>query len=245
MRPQYPGMNPYLEAPFYWQSFHNELIFCIHEDLAAKLPSGYKSSVEQRLAIVPEDNYIRADISVTGHPVPASTAAGGAAVAERGAPTGIAGALSSELFEWFIEIRTVGKNRRVVAIIEVLSPSNKAAGTAGNREYRLKQKDLLCSDTHLLEIELLRAGAHTVAAPLQRLPPRDHWDYVVSLYRAPDRQHFPYWLIRLSDPLPEVQVPLIEPDHDVILDLQAAFDHAFRSGRYADDIDYSEPLPVS
>ena len=46
----------------------------------------------------------------------------------------------------------------------------------------------------------------------------------------------------LSDRLPEVCVPLLEGDEDTFLDLQAAFDHAFRAGRYAQMIDDSDPL---
>jgi hypothetical protein len=52
-------------------------------------------------------------------------------------------------------------------------------------------------------------------------------------------------MISLEDSLPEVQVPLLPGDSDIILDLQAAFDHAFRTGRYDEDIDYSQPLPTA
>ena len=76
-----------------------------------------------------------------------------------------------------------------------------------------------------------------------RVRSEDEWDYIVSLYCAPDRLHLPYRLIKVSEPLPEVQVPLLPGDADVIHDLQAAFEHAFRAGRYADDIDYSESPP--
>jgi hypothetical protein len=235
-------MNPYLEDPAYWLSFHNELIFCIHEQLSTLLPAGYRSSVEQRLAILPEENIIRGDVTVTARRRPPDQLSGGTAVAERGTPSGIA-IKSDDFYEWYVEIRTARSDRRVVTIIEVLSPSNKAGGTAGADAYRLRQRDILRSATHLIEIDLLRGGEHTVAAPSVQLPPRTDWDYCVSLYRAPDRNHFPYWLFKLSDPLPEVQVPLLPGDADVILDLQAAFDHAFRAGRYADDIDTTVAPP--
>jgi hypothetical protein len=241
MDKQFPGMDPYLESPDYWSSFHNELIFCVHEELSKQLPAGYKSKVEQRLAIVPDDNYIRADIAPTGRPAGGLKSDRGTSVAERGMPTDIAGTLDEEQFEWYTEIRTVRTNRRVVAVIELLSPSNKSAGSPGWKDYKQKQCNLLCSDTHLLEIDLLRFGTHTVSAPLTALPPRNEWDYIVSLYRAPDRSEFPYWLMRLEDRLPEVRVPLLSADPDVVLDLQAAFDHAYHTGRYADEIDYSVP----
>jgi len=243
MNPKYPGMNPYLEQPKYWQSFHNEFIFCLHEELGRVLPAGYRSSVEQRLAILPDVNYIRADIGISARPVVREALEGGTAVAERGAPTGMVGALSDEMLEWFIEISMSGGDRKVVAIIEVLSPSNKVAGSVSWKDYLQRQIEILRSDTHLMEIDLLRFGAHSVAAPLVKLPLRDQWDYIVSLYRAPDRTQFAYWLNKLSEPLLEVRVPLLPGDPDVILDLQAAFDHAFRSGRYADEFDYSQSPP--
>ncbi|MGH3577865.1 MAG: DUF4058 family protein, partial [Mycobacterium sp.] len=55
------------------------------------------------------------------------------------------------------------------AVIEVLSPANKAAGSEGRRLYLAKQRQLLESQTHLLEIDVLRQGEHTAAPPLDWL----------------------------------------------------------------------------
>jgi len=242
METHYPGMNPYLEHPFYWHGFHTGLIACIGEELNAHLPDTYVARIEQRLVILGDDSQIMADGTVTEY---VRRSDGSDAVAERAEPSGIAYRPSYGEYERFIEIRTIGKPGRVVAVIEVLSPSNKATGTQSWKDYRQKQQSLLCSDTHLLEIDLLRFGAYMNAAPIQALPPHDQWDYLASLYRAPDRFHFPYWLIKLTDRLPEVRVPLLEGDDDAFLDLQAAFDHAFRAGRYAQMIDYSEPPPAA
>ena len=191
MATEFPGMNPYLEDAYFWHRFHTAFIVHLSDVLNEVLPPGYVAAAEQRLAILPDDQPRIADVALIETRIAGPRATGtGSAVLERGAPDGIIAALTTEVFERYIEIRTGGRNeKRVVTIIEMLSPGNKAPGSSGRREYLLKQQEMLHSDTHLMEIDLLRSGAHTVLAPLQELPPRDQWDYIVSLYRAPDRRH--------------------------------------------------------
>jgi hypothetical protein len=240
---RYPGMDPYLEQPGYWQGFHNGLVAHIRDAINAILPPGYIAFIEQRLAILPEDQLRIADIAVIAHPKPAATGSA-AAVAERAIPHGIVSAWMEPVYDWFIEVRTSRpRPRRVVTVIEVLSPTNKAAGSEGRREYQAKQQQLMNGDANLLEIDLLRHGAHTVATPLERLHSRDTWDYIVSLHRITDRYRCSFWLNRLTEPLPEVRVPLLPDDPDVFLDLQAAYRSSYLSGRFYEDIDYSQPLP--
>lgn len=51
------------------------------------------------------------------------------------------------------------------------------------------------------------------------------------------------WYISLREMLPTIAVPL-RPSHlDVALDLQAALDTVYARARYADEIDYTRPLP--
>ena len=166
MSERFPGMNPYLEDPFHWQGFHNGLIADMQSALNATLPPGYRAVIEQRLAILPEDQMRRADLALIRRPVRHDDASQtGTAVSERGLPDGIVGTLYEEVYDWFVEIRVGARNeRRVVTVIEVLRPSNKAAGSQGRREYQQKQRELIHSDAHLAEIDLLRFGSHTVAA---------------------------------------------------------------------------------
>ncbi len=243
---KFPGMDPYLEDPDYWQGFHNGLIGHLSDRINRILPEDYIAFIEQRLVILREDQLRRADLAIIKHPVTTvGTAGAGQAEQRLGRPDGIVSALTEEVYDWFIEIRTSRKRpRRVVTIIEVLSPTNKAPGSEGRREYQRKQTEIMHGDSHLLEIDLLRFGAHTVAAPLENLPARESWDYIVSLHRFTDRFRCAFWLNRLSDPLPEVLVPLLPEDDDVVLDLQAVFREAYSSGRFFEDIDYSQPLPA-
>lgn len=45
----FPGMNPYLESPTYWPTVHAALIHDIWADLGARLPQGYRVSIEERI----------------------------------------------------------------------------------------------------------------------------------------------------------------------------------------------------
>ena len=64
--------------------------------------------------------------------------------------------------EIYIDIVTVGSNSRVVTTIELLSPVNKQPGE-GREQYLAKQRQTLASHTHLIEIDLLRAGPPAIA----------------------------------------------------------------------------------
>jgi hypothetical protein len=145
-----------------------------------------------------------------------------------------------------VEIVTVGDEARVVTVIEVLSPANKAAGGVGRRRYRAKQREVLRSEAHLLEIDLLRRGKHTVVAPLDQVLRRARHDYLVSLSRGGSRHLCEVWPITLRSRLPKVSVPLLDGDPDQALDLQAVFDRCYDEGAYARRIDYRreprEPL---
>ena len=63
-----------------------------------------------------------------------------------------------------IEIREVPPGGRLVTLIDLLSPSNKAAGP--DREaFERKQRSILSSDVNWIEIDLLRAGTKIACHP--------------------------------------------------------------------------------
>jgi hypothetical protein len=126
----------------------------------------------------------------------------------------------------------------------VLSPPNKTNGHIGRFQYRRKQEDLLRSSVSLLEIDLLRRGEHTVAAPLAELARRGSWDYLVSLHHGGLGLEYDVWPVLLRDPMPRIRVPLAGGDPDLELDLQAVFTRFYDENAYARRIDYrSEPVP--
>ncbi|GIK56258.1 MAG: DUF4058 family protein [Chloroflexi bacterium] len=133
------------------------------------------------------------------------------------------------------EIRDVAE-RRLVTVIEILSPVNKQGD--GAREYVDRRHELLRTRTHLLEIDLLRRGG--------RIPLAGHYPtapYYVYLSRFTNRPKTAVWAIQLRDKLPVVPVPLLPPDENVPLDLQTAVTACFNLVGYERLLSYQEPPP--
>lgn len=92
----------------------------------------------------------------------------------------------------------------------------------------MKQNRVLHSDSHLLEIDLLRAGEHTVAVRRDRVLARKRFDYLVSLHRVGNRRgQFEVWPLTVRDVLPVVRVPLLPGMPDELLDLQPIMDGVY------------------
>jgi hypothetical protein len=241
----FPGVDPYIENPAYWRGFHNGLITFITAALNAILPTGFAANYEERVYIIPPERSIYPDVLVLQRPADALPASNTTAGAEAGAPHGILTAYPEEMREGFVEVRSADDWDHIITVIEVLSPANKVAGSVGRDEYQQKQSALLRSDTHLLEIDLLRRGMHTVAAPLERLRQYAPWDGLICLHRATARYHYEYRLSQLREPLPTVRVPLTPEIPDVLLDLQMIYDRVYDAGPYRRRVDYSSAPPVT
>lgn len=134
-----------------------------------------------------------------------------------------------------LEIHDVAE-RRLVTVIEVLSPVNKRGD--GAREYVERRHELLQTRTHLLEIDLIRRGDRIPLAG--RLPPAPYYAF---LSRFDHRLKTAVWAISLREKLPVVPIPLLPPDEDVPLDLQAAANACFELVGYEHLLNYQEPPP--
>jgi hypothetical protein len=138
-----------------------------------------------------------------------------------------------------VQVRDI-EHHRLVAAIEILSPTNKRGDR--RREYLRRRDRFLGGDVHLLEIDLLRKG---LRVPMEEpLPPTP---YFVFLSRADQRPVTEVWPILLDQPLPEVPVPLLDGDADARLDLQRALTMVYDEYGLNYMIDYSKPpqIPLS
>ena len=246
----FPGMDPYLEEPSLWPNLHHSLITYSRAALNAALPSHYVATIEERVYIMPYERSVIPDVNIHSRftpLVPRPPGRGGVAIAEPFDPPLIVRLQPQEVHEGYIEIRKVDDKLRVVTTIEVLSPSNKVPNSQGGQKYLRKQKEVLSSPTHLVEIDLLRTGAHTVAIPYDQLPLQKKWDYLVCLHRGGqdnewDEDVFEVWENSVREPLPRICIPLDSGDPDVILDLQAVFHRCYAEGAYERLVDYSQPI---
>ncbi len=242
----FPGMDPYLEDPVRWPDVHQSLITYIRDELQPDLRPRYYARIGERVYILQPPHALYPDVMITRQPraVREPVPAYGAAVAEvetevmADAPV-LVTLPPVEHREPYVEI-VHAAGGEVVTVIEVLSPANKAPGE-GHRLYRRKQQELLDTPIHLVEIDLLSTGLHTVVLAEESradLPPHR---YLICVRRGPERHHFEAYPIPLSKRLPRMRIPLKEPDPDVVLDVQAVLDRCYDNGGYADLIDYHRP----
>lgn len=233
-------MDPYLEQPGIWPEFHNNLAAEIQGYLNQRIRPRYIArqapvATYVAVAVVPA-RVVKPDVSVWR-----SQTGGGAshcATATLTPPAVEASIpLEYEVELFSVEVRTVGSGELVTAI-EILSPVNERPGHDACRDYHRKRRALLRSDANLLGIDLLRAGERP---PVE--PPPPPAPYYVVLSRASDRPRAPVWPIQVTDPLPVVPVPLLDPDPDAALDLQEVVTLAYERGGYDSAIDYSSTPP--
>ncbi len=243
----FPGMDPYLESEIHWSGLHYSLIGAMSNALNAALPEAYVARPQQRCWVESTDKYTFSDVSV--HIASESPAIYGAARKKRGgaktitqsdAPIRISATEESSR-EPFLQILRAADHSKVVAEIELLSHSNKRLGSDGRQLYLEKQRNLLHSHTHLVEIDLLRAGEHTAACPKAVLRKYGSWDYLVCIHPALTENEYFVWLKAVRDRLPKIQIPLEDPGAEVELDLQAVFDECYDLGAYSRELKYNAP----
>jgi Protein of unknown function (DUF4058) len=250
----FPGMDPFLEHPEIFPDLHDRLVINSSEALQGQLPPPYFAYLNRRVWIEVSERTIGPDVNILrprAAPPAAPRGPGGVALAPpRTSQMVVVHVPHDEIREPYVEIY-VGprEQRRLVTTIEVLSPTNKTPGAHGRELYRRKQQEIMESRVHLVEIDLLRAGPHTTAVPEDRLRRVvGDFDYHVCVHRFDNLEDYFVYPVRLDEPLPAVDVPLLPGDGGVPLNLQAVFNRCYDTGPYARDIDYAEadlvpPLP--
>jgi hypothetical protein len=239
----FPGMNPFLEAPAFWEEFHAVLITeCLYQ-LSDRLPDSYIARIHERVfsisisddaarQYIPDVMVARRKSAQTEH---SFTDAGGTAVLAR--PVTIRSTDDLEIREGYIEILRM-PDRELVSSIELLSPANKVGEGAG--VYSDKRRALVARGIHVVEIDLLLRGPRTKLA--EPLPPGDYFGMVFRGDRRPDVDVYSW---SLQDPLPPIPIPLKGINESVNLALAEAFASAFDRGRYDRKLSYALPWPIA
>jgi hypothetical protein len=152
-----------------------------------------------------------------------------------------------EVREACIKVAALGDQKRVVTVIELLSPANRTMGSAARIKYQRQQRAVSRRSINLLEIDLWKLGLDTVLAPVEKLAPEISFDQIVSLSRADRRGEFALWPVTYQQRLPSVPVPIAFGATDVALDLQSSLDRCYDGFAFDRDIDYSRnpPIPLS
>jgi hypothetical protein len=229
----FPGMDPYIQGQT-WLNFHNSFCIALRNQLVPQVLPKYVVDVEERLVVEIEDDasasYL-ADVSLkeseTNSREPALAASTTATLEPK-----------ILTYRWIEPAREVilqvldRKSRRVVTIIEVLSPWNKSA--TGIAEYLAKREDLLDAGVNLVEIDLVRGGRRLPT--VERLPPADFFAFVS---RSDEKKRLLTYAWSLRDPLPSFPVPLNDGDQAEVR-LQEAFDRVYDEAGFRHLISYHE-----
>ncbi len=211
----FPGMDPYLEGPDIFPDLHDSLIFCLREALNVVLPRTYRAGIASRVWLEASQRRIGPDVKVLHGPqavnggAKGGSGAGGVAVATE--PVAVEVEIE-ERRESLLDIYAE-PGRRVVTTIEVLSPTNKTPAGHGRTPYLQKQREVLQSQVHLIEIDLLRAGVHTTAVPLDAAVARTGgFDYHVCVHRWDRPDTYYIYPIQLQGAASVVAAPLLPED---------------------------------
>ncbi len=251
----FAGMDPYLEAPDIWPDFHNALAAEMRTILNRQLPAPYYARLEMRaeLGIIFEEGTekrIVPDVLVVTRPS-LPTASSPVAVLDQtrvAVTEGFQFRVHSEpISHHFVEVRDGARGHKLITLIEIVSPSNKRSGP-DRRAYETKQREILESDAHLIELDFIRAGRRLLPNPeLEDAVFRMACDYLVLVNRSNLRQDtwmdYTVYPIDVRETLPVIPVPLQTDIMDVPLDLQYVAQRAYRGGPYLRALDYTQPPP--
>lgn len=235
MTPIFPGMNPYLEAPALWSEVHSWLIVELARMLNSQITPKYRAAVEKRvyeetiLVGIPDVSVVRQNANPAMRPLASSTAT-------LSQPMLVELPESETIGERYLEIREVATGE-VVTAIEILSPKNKRAGE-GRNQYLNKRNQVLHSQSHLVEIDLLRGG--------EPLPMKNtvRSDYRVLVSRVEQRSMAQLYPFDLRDPLPCFPLPLRAGDQEPPIELGLLMQTVYASAALDLAIDYQQqPSP--
>jgi hypothetical protein len=239
-------MNPYLEQTDVWQDFHDRFIPALSDILSPQVSPHFFVKIEAHLYIhEPEASEHEPEASerfrlgsadlgiLRPEHGPTEVVTG---VATMTAPARvILPAVETERHR-YLEVRD-RRTRDLVAVVEMLSPTNKKPGP-DREQYVAKRAALLKGRAHFVEIDLLRGWPRM---PMEEASP---CDYCVMVSRVDERPGAGFWPIQLRDRLPIIPIPLREPLIEAHVDLQTLLDALYDRAYYRDYIYHGKPSPA-
>jgi Protein of unknown function (DUF4058) len=234
----FPGMDPYLEQPTFWSAFHSRLIVAMADALAPQLLPQYYIEVETRTYVEGDEDLLVGipDGVVYRAKSPSSPVQPTGITATQVRPQKVTLPIGQEVKERYLEVREVGTDA-VITVIEVLSPKNKRAGQGRSDDER-KRETVLGTQSHWVEIDLLRAGQpmpmHGVAGDL---------DYRILVSRSDLRPVADLYGFTLREAIPPFLLPLKGVKEAVEVDLQTIVAGVYARAGYGLRLNYQQTVP--
>jgi Protein of unknown function (DUF4058) len=131
----FPGMDPYLENPDFWQETHHWLISEIAASLVPQIRPKYEIAIDKRIYEITDRNDSNGDFLLVGIPdvaikrqpnnpdVPTRSIA----TTTLTVPTTVKVPAPDKIKQAYLEVREIS-TKQVVTAIEILSPVNKRNG---------------------------------------------------------------------------------------------------------------------
>lgn len=232
----FPGANPYLEQPDYWSDFHNQLVAEIARFLIPQVLPNYRVVMDKWVYKVTDGATIvvgRPDLAVQRRKAQLSAVATSSQASTL--PVQVRIPMPVEVEQAYLEVKDAA-TQDVITAIEVLSPANKTG--EGRAKYEAKRQAILGSQTHLVEIDFLRAG-QPLAMEGERV--QSHYKILVSRFQQrPMADLYPF---NLSEPIPSFPVPLRQGEPEPLVLLQDLVNGLYEQLGYDYFIDYGQDPP--
>jgi len=232
-------MDPWLEHPDLWPDVHSRLVIAISDTLMPRIRPRYVARVEVRTTVLSGldiDHLYRPDVAIRTADLAAPVQGTGVAVLERPEVKRfeVTVPIKDEIEETFLTIQEV-PSRKLVTVIEVLSPTNKKTKDA-RAQYVDKRSELLRSRVNFVEIDLLRGGE-----PMPLLNPPPSSDYRILICRPGRKPGAELASFSIKTPIPTIPVPLLPGDPEPNLDLNDIVHALYDRAGYDLSIDYQQP----
>lgn len=242
----FPGMNPWLENPALWSDVHFRIIAALARYLSPLVSPRYFVAVESQAYIAAGSAASSASPSTARYPdvsvVQTREAASDYGRSSAGtllaaAPYQVEVPVPDVIEETYLEIREAGAEQ-IIAVIEILSPTNKRPG-AGRQKYERKRLEILGTHTHLIEIDLLRAWP-----PMPVIGAALASDYRILVRRGTQGNQATLYPFNVRDAIPTFDLPLQTGDVEPTIDVKLLLDQVYAEARYDLRIRYDHaPVP--
>lgn len=234
----FPGMDPYIEGQI-WKDFHGAFLYELRTELVRQVRPGYEVLAQEDVYVEYAEERgrrtIEPDLLIGGTAARASRGGTDLVTPVASVPIPLPALALEEERHTFLEIRRL-PGRRLVTVVELLSPTNKQPGDKARDRYLEKRRDIQASNVHLVEIDLLRGGARL---PMEAPLPAAAYYLLVSCWeRRPIADVTP---LALRAPLPPLPVPLLDEDAAWV-DLQSVFSSVYERAGYDYILDYTTPV---
>lgn len=232
----FPGMDPYLEDPDIWPDFPTSFFVEMKKVLNEILPPGFVARIDRYIWVhepTAEDRVLlgKPDVYVAEKPDVVKQRGGRALTA----PSTVVLPAVKQEGNRFLKI-VDPKKHRVVTVVEILSPSNKAPGPK-REAYLMKRNEYFANGVNVIEVDFLRSGPRMPWEGQENLEA----DYYILVCRASDFPRAGIWPLTVRDPLPTIPVPLDSGMEEPWLSLKECFDRAFGGSRHETEINYHSP----